>query len=80
MFFAYLVPEPIDCAAYTFEVHSAAWAPTMGERVLPYESVRASADRHGLLRRFMDTVYRAAGDLAGWDLAAYTYYAPASVR
>jgi hypothetical protein len=76
MFFGYLVPEPVNCAEYPFEVSSAAWAPTMSEWVLPYESVRASADRRGLLRQFMDTVYRAADDLGGWDLDAHTYHAP----
>jgi hypothetical protein len=75
MFSAYLVPEPANCAVYPFEVPSAAWA-AMGEWVLPYKAVRASPDRLDLLRRFMDTVYRAAGDLAGWDLGAYTYTAP----
>ena len=76
MFFAYLVPEPLNCAEYTFEVPSAAWAPTMSEWIIPYESVRVAADRRGLLRHFMDTVYRAAGDLAGWDLDAFTYERP----
>jgi hypothetical protein len=76
MFFAYLVPEPANCAAYPMEVPSAAWAPTMEEWILPYEAVRASSDRRGVLRRFMDAGYRATGDLAGWDLAACTYMVP----
>jgi hypothetical protein len=76
MFFAYLVPQPFDCAAYPMDVPSAAWAPAMEEWVLPYEAVRAAPDRHDVVRRFMDTAYRAAGDLAGWSLAAHTYVTP----
>jgi hypothetical protein len=75
-FFAYLVPEPANCAAYPFEVASAAWATTFSEWVLPYEVARQAGDRHDILRQFMDTVYRAAGDLAGWHLEDHTYTAP----
>jgi len=78
MFFAYLVPEPAGCAAFPMDVSSAAWASTMREWVLPYEDVRAAADRHDVVRRFMDTAYRAAGDLAGWDLEALSYEPPPS--
>jgi len=76
MFFAYLVPEPAECAAFPMDVPSTAWAAEMKEWVLPYEAVRARPDRIDVIRRFMDAAYRAAGDLAGWDLPAFTYAPP----
>jgi uncharacterized protein DUF5996 len=76
MFFAYLVPQPPDCEVFEFAHTSAAWAPTMEEWVLPYEAVRSRPDRDQLIRTFMDAAYRAAGELAGWDLDAFTYVAP----
>jgi hypothetical protein len=76
MFFAYLVPEPAACAVYPLPVPSAAWAPAMGEWVLPYAAVRESDNRNALLRGFMDTIFRAAGELGGWDLARFTYALP----
>ena len=76
MFFSYLVPEPPDCPAYPMDVLTTSWAPTRAEWVLPYEAVRDRPDRHDVVRRFMDAGYRAARDLAGWDLAALTYVAP----
>ena len=75
MFFGYLVPQPPNCAAYQVDVPSAAWAPTMEEWVLPYEAVRGMSNRDEVVRRFMDVAYRAAGDLAGWDLADHVYVA-----
>ncbi len=76
MFYAYVVPEPPGCPEYAFEAPSAAWAATMGEWVLPYEAVREQPDPGDVIRRFMDAAYRAAGDLAGWDLASFTYVPP----
>jgi hypothetical protein len=78
MFFAYLVPQPPGCEVFTFAHASAAWAPTMEEWVRPYEAVRSRPDRDDLIRTFMDAAYRAAGQLAGWDLTAYTYDRPPS--
>src|SRR6185503_4425001 len=76
MFFAYLVPEPAECAAFPMDVPSTAWAAEMKEWVLPYAAVRARPDHIDVIRRFMDAAYRAAGDLAGWDLSAFTYAPP----
>ena len=76
-FFGYIVPEPIDCARYPMDVGTAAWASTMGEWVLPYRDVRDTDDRLAMLGGFMDRVLRAAGDLGGWDLDAFTYARPA---
>ena len=76
MLYAYIVPEPPGCSGLPFAVPGAGWVGEMGEWVLPYEAVRTSPDPRAALLAFMDTVYSAAGTLAGWDLAAYRYERP----
>jgi hypothetical protein len=76
MLYAYIVPEPSGCAALPLEPPAAGWVAEMREWVLPYEAVRTSPDPRGSLLTFMDTVYAAAGSLAGWDLADYRYERP----
>jgi Family of unknown function (DUF5996) len=39
----------------------------MGEFLLPYEAVRRAADPDLTLLRFLESTYRAAADLGGWD-------------
>jgi len=80
MFFSYIVPDPPGCEQYPFDVPSASWATAMGEWVLPYESIRALPERWDLVRAFMDTVYRAAGELAGWAPDSFTYALPPHPR
>ena len=76
MFFAYIVPEPPGCADLPLALPAAGWVADKGEWILPYEGVRAAPDPGGALLAFMDTIYAAAGSLAGWDLAAYRYEPP----
>ena len=40
------------------------------EFVLPYEAVQKSADPDAVLTAFLDSTYRAAADLGGWNRAA----------
>jgi len=75
-FFGYIVPEPAGCPSYPMDVATASWSAKLGEWILPYRAVREADDRHETLRRFMDTVLRAAGDLAGWDLESFEYAVP----
>jgi hypothetical protein len=42
----------------------------MGEFVLPYEAVRTSASPADALSAFVDSTYRQAATLAGWDRQA----------
>jgi uncharacterized protein DUF5996 len=79
-FFGYIVPAPAKSADYALGAPLASWSEALGEWVLPYESVRQTDRRAAVVRSFMDSIYRAAGDLAGWDLAAFTYTAPARAR
>jgi hypothetical protein len=43
---------------------------TLGEFVLPYDTMRAAADPDALLLDFLATTYAAAADSAQWDRAA----------
>jgi hypothetical protein len=43
---------------------------TYREFVLPYADVRKASDPHETLRRFLQSTYDAAADLAGWDRKA----------
>jgi hypothetical protein len=68
-FYSYAYPEPagfrdrpVTPAAY-FE-------PTLGEFILPYDALRASADPEALLLDFLSSTYAAAADTGDWDRAA----------
>jgi hypothetical protein len=43
---------------------------TLGEFLLPYDDVRASADPDAALMEFLVSTYEAAADLGQWDRAA----------
>ncbi len=79
-FYGYVVPEPPGCPDYRLELPSASWAPSMGEWVLDYESVRKASDRRQLIIAFADTILAAARDLAGWPLEEFTYVRPPRLR
>jgi hypothetical protein len=66
-FYSYAYPMPpsfnvakVDPAAARFDVQ-------LGEFILSYEAVRASADPDDALLRFLQTTYEAAADLAHWE-------------
>jgi hypothetical protein len=66
-FYSYAYPTPSGFALAAIEPAGAVWAAGMGEWLLPYDAVRAAADPEAALLRFLQTTYRAAADLAGWD-------------
>jgi hypothetical protein len=66
-FYSYAYPTPQGFAQATIEPAEAFWSAPMGEWLLPYDAVRAAADPDAALLRFLETTYRAAADLAGWD-------------
>ena len=66
-FYSYAYPMPQGFAQATVEPLGAVWAAEMGEWLLPYDAVRTAADPDAALLRFLETTYRAAADLAGWD-------------
>jgi hypothetical protein len=68
-FYSYAYPEPAGFRdrAVTPEAH---FDTTLGEFILPYDTVRAAADPDALLLDFLSTTYEAAADAGGWDRAA----------
>jgi hypothetical protein len=70
LFYSYAYPVPERFAEAKVEPESAHFDEALGEFVLDYESVRASADPDGALLAFLESTYAAAADLAKWDRAA----------
>ena len=68
-FYAYAYPSPAGYDSARIEPADATWVAALGEWILPYDTVRASADPAATLLRFLETTYRAAADLAHWDPA-----------
>jgi hypothetical protein len=75
-FYAYLVPQPPGCDAAPIGPRFAGWVESMGEWVMPYDSVRTCDDPAAALREFLDSVYAFAVAQAGWDGAGETYVKP----
>ena len=68
-FYSYAYPEPAGfrsrkvAAGATFDA-------TLGEFILPYDTVRAAAEPDAVLLDFLATTYAAAADTGHWDRAA----------
>jgi hypothetical protein len=69
-FYAYAYPAPEGFADAPLRPAEARFDATLGEFILPYEAVRASADPRAALLDFLQSTYEAAADLADWDRAA----------
>jgi hypothetical protein len=69
-FYAYAYPVPPGFAEAKVEPAAARYDEALGEFVLDYEDVRTATDPDGFLLAFLETSYRAAADLAGWDREA----------
>ncbi|MGO4534785.1 DUF5996 family protein [Leifsonia sp. 2MCAF36] len=61
--YAYPAPEGFAAAAVP---EGAFFSEELGEFLLPYETVRRSADPDALVQEFLQATYRAAADLGGW--------------
>ena len=66
-FYAYAYPEPARFPEWSVAPAGAAYDPTFGEFLLPYQTVRTTADPEGTLLAFMESTYVAAATLGGWD-------------
>lgn len=66
-FYAYAFPEPAGYKDGTLPVGH--YDATMGEWLLPYETVRTSADPDHTLLDFLNGTYGLAADLGNWDRA-----------
>ena len=68
-FYAYAYPEPARFRERTVTPGSY-FDTTLGEFILPYDTVAAAADPEALLLDFLATTYAAAAETGGWDRAA----------
>lgn len=75
-FYGYLVPRPAGCEDAPIAPAAAGWVEAMGEWLLPYDRVRESDDPRRMVLDFLESVYRVALDLGGWDAEAYRYRLP----
>lgn len=66
-FYAYAYPKPAGIEDAVLDVPGAAWNPDLGEFVLDYDVVRASASPDTTLRAFLDAAYAACASRSGWD-------------
>ena len=69
-FYSYAYPAPDGFSAAAVHPGEAAWSDTLGEFLLPYESVRTAESPDDALLAFLRSTYAAAADRAGWDRAA----------
>jgi hypothetical protein len=68
-FYSYAYPEPPGYRDRAVAA-GAAFDTTLGEFILPYDTLRAASDPDALLLDFLTTTYAAAADTGGWDRAA----------
>ena len=66
-FYSYAYPSPPGFETARIEPAEARWVAALGEWILPYEAVRSAADPEAMLMRFLESTYRAAATLGGWD-------------
>jgi hypothetical protein len=69
-FYAYAAPPPAGFDRIPVEPSAAFYQKDLGEFILPYGAVRRADDPDGAIRRFIETTYIHAADLAKWDRAA----------
>jgi hypothetical protein len=75
VFYAYALPEPAGFQSARIQPADARYDETLGEYLLPYETVRRASNPEAMLLSFMETTYLAAARAAGWnvdELAAAT--------
>jgi hypothetical protein len=75
-FYGYIYPQPPQCHTLPVAPAGASWSDAAGEWLLPYDTVRASADPAATLTAFLDTIYGLCGSASGWDHERLRYVAP----
>jgi hypothetical protein len=68
VFYSYAYPEPAGFRTRAITA-GGRFEGKLGEFILPYESVRTSANPDELLLGFLSSTYEAAADAGGWDRA-----------
>lgn len=74
-YYGYVYPEPAGCSAIDVG-GGASWSEHFKEWILPYDTVRAAASPQALLLSFLNGLYDAACDAAGWSRDANAYVPP----
>jgi hypothetical protein len=69
-FYSYAYPAPEGFELARVEPAAAFFDENLGEFLLPYEAVREANDPDAMLLTFLQSTYRAAAELGGWDRAA----------
>ena len=69
-FYSYAYPTPERFKACPVQPDGAFYSETLGEFLLPYETVRIAADPDAALLAFFQSTYEAAAVSANWDRAA----------
>ncbi|NEX93761.1 DUF5996 family protein [Caulobacter sp. 17J65-9] len=70
MFYAYAYPEPAGFNMADVQPEGARYETSLGEFVLPYETLRAAPDPDAALLAFLQSTYDAAAELGDWDRTA----------
>ena len=70
LFYSYAYLEPPGFRDPGEDIRGGIFDATLGEYVLPYETVRAAADPGAGLTAFLQSTYNRAANLARWDRAA----------
>jgi hypothetical protein len=66
-FYSYAYPSPPGFADAPVAPEEAYFDRKLGEFILPYDAVRRSPDPEASLMAFLESTYRAAADLGGWE-------------
>jgi hypothetical protein len=69
-FYSYAYPAPSGFAEAPVAPEGASFDKRLGEFLLPYDIVRKSTAPEQTLMSFLESTYRAASDLGGWDRGA----------
>jgi len=69
-FYSYAAPEPNGFKQARVQPNAAAYNPSLGEFLLPYEDVRKSESPSSALLQFCQSTYDAAANLGKWDRLA----------
>ena len=69
-FYSYAYPAPDGFSNSRPAPDMAYFDKGLGEFLLPYDAVRRSSDPEATLMAFLESTYRVAADLGGWDRAA----------
>ena len=69
-FYSYAYPAPPGFADAAVEPEAAYFDTKLGEFLLPYDAVRQASNPETALIAFLESTYRAAAELGGWDRGA----------